>query len=63
MMTWLQGMQEEGEDLRSIRKIAGDLSNFKLIFNDLSQKGKGDRSLQVDKEYIQIARYNGASGK
>ena len=61
-MTWLLGMEKQGEELSSLRKIASNLTNFKLNLNGISQNDKGDRSLRVDKEYYQIARFNGASG-
>ena len=52
MMTWLLGMDKEGDDSSSIRKIARSLSDFKEHLNGVSQAGEGDRSLRVDKEYI-----------
>ena len=52
MMTWLLGMEQEGDDSSSIRKIARTLSDFKERLNGVSQAGEGDRSLRVDKEYI-----------
>ena len=52
MMTWLLGMEQEGEDSSFIRKIAGHVSSFKGNLNSISQEGEGDRSLRVDKEYL-----------
>ena len=52
MMTWLLGMEKEGDDYSAIRKIARTLSDFKENLNGVSQAGEGDRSLRVDKEYI-----------
>ena len=52
MMTFLLGMDQEGEDSSFIRKIARNVSNFKGNLNNVSQEGVGDRSLRVDKEYF-----------
>ena len=63
MITWLLGMTEEGEDTPNLRKIARSVSKFKSELNDVSQVGEGDKSLRVDSENFQIARFNGASGR
>ena len=49
-MMWLKGMNDEGKDIPTLRKIAQTMTKFKSELNDISQVEGGDRSLRVDKE-------------
>ena len=52
-----------GDTNPSLKKIQRTMEEFSMELNIVSQTGNGDRNLQVDKEELQINRYNGASNK
>ena len=49
MLTWLVGMDCDAEHSSSMCKLVENVSAFKGTLNGVSQEGKGDRSLRVDK--------------
>ena len=62
---WLEGLTDAGQDNHNLRKIARAMRMFRSKLNEISQNEElfGDKSLHVNQEEIQIARYNGASNK